>query len=377
MWPLNMAARLGSFALIVAVLLSSSAASAQNGGVSGWELNYSSDVAAQILKPSVVFIETRFDRPRNDTEYAIWSYFRGARPLYGLYGSGFIYKDPKYVITTPFLLTHAEYIRVITSDGEAFPAKLVDDDDVFKTAVLEVDWGHHYEPVPALLANSDELKLGEPITILGYDTEGVDYVSTVGVISAIRKELPSVEEPTEQYIQFDAAYELPMMGGPLANVRGEVVGIVYGTVTDFYQSNINLAVPVNDLVRVADRIISGEAKKPWFGVETLWVTDQIRLLNKIPERIENGVFITYVEPGSPADLAGLQPGDVITALNGNVFVYYFDYKAFMRRVSIGQVVEATYWRFTPGVTDAAGTVDQDIFETVVQILEHPEEEEEG
>ncbi len=371
MRPLSKAAWLCSLLLALATAYSANAQVAP-----GWELNYASDQAAQSLKPSVVFIETRFDQPRNDTEYAIWSYLRGARPLYGLYGCGFIYKDPKYVITTPFILSHAEYIRVITAEGRSFSAKKVGTDDVFKTAVLEVNWGHSYEPVPAPLADSDMLRLGEPISITGYSERGQDYSSTVGVISAIRKELPGVEEPTEQYIQFDAAYQLAMMGGPLSNVNGEVVGIVYNTVMDFNQSNINLAVPINEVVRVADRIIAGKAKRPWFGVETIFLTDQIRLLNKVPARIETGMFVTYVDPGSPADLAGMKAGDVIVTLDGNPILYQFNYSAFFRRIEINQLVNVGYWRFTAGVSDNPNAAGGDVYETVVQILEYPEEEEE-
>jgi len=373
MKPHGNAAWIGALLLaMVLAVFPGAAVRAQDGSAPGWELNYASDRAAQILKPSVVFVETRFDEPRNDTRFALWNYYRGSRPLYGLYGSGFIYKDPKYVITTPFLLTHAKYIKVVTVDGKSFPAKLVDDDDVFKTAVLEVDWGHEYVPQPAPLADSDQLRLGQPVSIMGYDNMGWDFVSTVGVISAIRKELPTVDEPTEQYIQFDAAYQFSMMGGPLADIDGRVVGIVYGTVEDFNQSNINLAVPVNDVVRVADRIIAGEAKQPWFGAEVLWMTDQIRLLNRVPERIEEGVFITYVEPGSPADLAGLKPGDLVLALDGTRLEHMFDWNAFMRRLDIGQLVAVTYWRFTPGVSDRPEATAGDVFDTLVQVLERVE-----
>ncbi len=370
MRPLTKAAWLCALLAACAVVAMSVAAFAQD--ESTWQLNYASDKAAQALKPSVVFIETRFDQPRNDTAYAIWSYLRGARPLYGLYGCGFIYKDSKYVITTPFILSHAAYIRVVTSDGETFSAKKVGEDSTFQTAVLEVDWGHDYTPTPAPMADSDKLQLGEPISITGYGERGRDYSSTVGVISAIRKELPGVDEPTEQYIQFDAAYKLSMMGGPLSNINGEVIGIVYNTVMDFNQSNINLAVPINDVSRVADRIISGKAKRPWFGVENILLTDQIRMLNKIPDRISMGMFITYIDPGSPADLAGLKAGDVIVALDGNKIQYQFDYSSFFRRIDVDQIVKVTYWRFTAGISDNPSSSGGDTYDTVVQILEYPE-----
>jgi len=360
----------------VAGLLPVAAVRAQEGGSygAGWDINYSADVAAQKLMKSVVYVETRFDRPRNDNIYAAWGSFRGARPLMGLFGTGFIYRNSQYVITSPFLLEHADYVRVVTWDGKSFPATVEGTDDTFKTAVLKVDWGRDYEPRPAALGDSDKLKLGEPIAILGRSEEGRDFLSTVGVISAIRKELPTVDEPTEQYIQFDAPYYLPMMGGPLSDTEGKVIGIVYNTVTDFYGTNINFAVPINDVIRVADDIIAGRAKRPWFGIERIILTPQIRALNRIPERIENGMFITYVEPGSPADLAGLMAGDLILSLDGNPIREEFDYSSFFRRIYVDQVIEVEYWRFVPGVSDNPDATEGDIFRTVVQILEYPEED---
>lgn len=363
-------------AALLAGFLPVQAVSAQEeGGYGpGWETSYSADVAAQKLKESVVYVETRFDRPRNDDIYAAWGSFRGARPLTGLFGTGVVYKDSQYVITSPFLMEHADYVRVVTWDGRSFPATIEGKNDPFKTAVLKVDWGHDYEPEPAAFGDSDKLNLGEPIAILGRSEEGLDFLSTVGVISAIRKELPTVDEPTEQYIQFDAPYYLPMMGGPLSDVNGTVIGIVYNTVTDFYGTNINFAVPINDVMRAADDIIAGRAKRPWFGVETILVTPQIRALNHIPERIESGMFITYVEPGSPADLAGLKAGDLILSLDGKPIREQFDYSAFFRRIYIDQVIEVEYWRFTPGISDNPNVTGGDVFHTVVQILEYPEED---
>lgn len=349
---------------------------ALEGGTRGWELEYSADVAAEKLMKSVVFVETRFDKPRNEDAYAPWAYFRGGRPLMGLYGSGFIYKDPKYVITVPFILENAEYIRVVTWDGKSFPAKLKGKNEAFKTAVLEVQWGRSYQPQPAQLADPTRIRIGQPVAICGRSEQGRDYICTVGVISAIRKEIPTSKVPTEQYIQFDAAYSLPMMGGPLANADGEVVGIVYGTVTEFGGTNVNLAVPVDDLAMAADRIIAGKTQNPWVGVEVLALTSQIRQLNKVPDRITGGLFISYVEPGSPADLAGLRAGDLILAVNDAPIAQEFDLKSFLRRVEIGQVIRVRYWRFTQGVSDNPRAREGDIFETIVQVLPYPEEKEE-
>jgi len=372
--PVTVLLLVSAMMMTAGMLPAATAFGQESGYGAGWDINYSADIAAQKLLKSVVYVETRFDRPRNDDAYAVWGAFRGARPLMGLFGTGVIYKDSRYVITSPFLMEHAEYVRVVTWDGKSFSATIEGKNDPFKTAVLKVEWGSDYQPSPAAFGDSDQLKLGEPIAILGRSEEGLDFLSTVGVISAIRKELPTVDEPTEQYIQFDAPYYLPMMGGPLSDVDGTVIGIVYNTVTDFYGTNVNFAVPINDVIRAADSIIAGVAKRVWFGVERIALTEQIRALNRIPERIPFGMFITYVEPGSPADLAGLKAGDLMVSLDGNAIEQEFDYSAFFRRLYLGQVIEVEYWRFTAGVSDNPSVTQGDVFRTVVQILEYPEEE---
>src|SRR5438105_14194778 len=73
--------------------------------------------AVAIVRPSVVAIETRFKTPVIKDDYAYWQELRGARPLYGLWGTGFVYKDPNYVVTTSFLMSDAQYERVILDDG--------------------------------------------------------------------------------------------------------------------------------------------------------------------------------------------------------------------------------------------------------------------
>ena len=92
-------------------------ASAQS--TDGYRYEDKVNAATAIVTPSVVAVETRFKEPTLDSEYAYWSYTRGARPLYGLFGSGFIYKDPEYVITNTFITQDAEFVRVILNDGLA------------------------------------------------------------------------------------------------------------------------------------------------------------------------------------------------------------------------------------------------------------------
>lgn len=210
--------------------------------------------AVATVRPSVVAIETRFEEPLLDDAYEYWSYFRGARPLYGLWGTGFIYSDPQYVITTSFLMENAEFIRVILEDGRSYKAELIDTDDTLDVSVLKVDWGPTLEPVAPPFGVSSTLKLGQPIAIVGKALNSVDTYSSFGIISAIRKEVPGSKEPTDPFLQVDASFELSFIGAPLIDINGKIVGMINQTVNDPSLTNINLAVPIDDITRDAGKL---------------------------------------------------------------------------------------------------------------------------
>jgi S1-C subfamily serine protease len=325
-----------------------------------WTLKVAMDAAAAVVKPSVVSVETRFDRPRQEDKYVYWQYFRGARPLYGLYGTGFVYKDPQYIITCDFLLENAQYVKVTMDSGDSYPANVVGKDKTFHVAVLQVNFPRRETvPVPTF-ADSDQVILGQPMGCVGKSLDGVDTFATAGVISAIRKEIPNAKEPTDLFFQFDAAFELSYMGGPMIDANGRIIGMIYNTVAD----NLNLGTPINDILRVADKIIHGDTKKPWFGLEPIPVTENLRLLNSLPADLDYGLFISYVEPKSPCDTAGLKAGDVLLEINGKRLKYMYDFTSFARTLEIGQSVNLKYMRGGENYT------------TTVQVLSRPQTEEE-
>lgn len=361
-------------------LLGSAAAVAQLGE------EYQPDLAVAgataLVRPSVVAIETRFDEPRLEDGYEYWQYMRGARPLYGLWGSGFIYKDPQYVITSEMLMDHAEYIRVILDDGRSYSAELIGKDTDFDIAVLKVDWGPDLEPISPAFGNSDQLKLGQPIAIVGKALNSVDTFATAGIISAIRKRVPHTEEPTDKFLQFDASYELSFTGAPLVDVGGEVIGMVDRTVG----SQINLGVPINEIISTADKIISGEVTETWFGVEAVRMRQGIIDWGGAPryfdwdedgeaEEVEYGYWVSYVEPGSPADIAGLEAGDTIVELDDQFIKFDYDWDSYIRTFKVGQLVYVKVIRknVDAGVnSNATEDFHRELIQ--VQILEQPEEE---
>jgi len=354
--------------VLAAVLLWPLAALAQEGPSYKPESAMSS--AAALVRPSVVAVETRFTEPTLNSKYEYWQFFRGSRPLYGLWGSGFIYKDPQYVITADFLMDNAEYIRVILDDGRSYKAELVGKNSDFAVAVLKVDWGPDLEPISPPFGDSAKLSLGQPIALVGKALNSIDTYATAGIISAIRKEIPGTDEPTDQMLQFDASYEMSFIGGPIVDVQGRVVGMVTGSAGG---ANINLGVPVNEIITSADQLIAGEIEETWFGVEPMLMTSGLKDAGLAPREfdwkgtgkpqpLDFGMWVSHVEPNSPADIAGLKVGDTIMELDDRFIKYQYDWDSYVRTFKVGQLVNVKFIR----KNDTTGKWERQ--ETQVQIL---------
>jgi len=193
--------------------------------------------------------------------------------------------------------------------------------------------------------------------VIGRSMDGDDTFATEGIISAVRKETIGSGVPTEEYFQFDANYEFTFDGGAIADANGNIIGMVTST----SGMNLNLAVPINDVLRVANKIISGDKRDPWFGAEVMERTVNIDIiydLGCLP--FDNGFFVTYVQPNSPSDLAGLMAGDVMESVDGKFFDYLSEFSMMKRRFVIGQQIKIVFWR------------DCKKFDVVITILPTPE-----
>jgi S1-C subfamily serine protease len=334
--------------------------------------------AASVVRPSVVAVETRFDEPVLSTKYAFWQFFRGPRPLYGLWGSGFVYSDPEYVITASGLMDHAEFIRVILEDGRSFKAELIGENETFNVAVLKVDWGPDVMPMVPVFGDSSKLKLGQPVGLVGKPLFSNDTFSTAGVLSAIRKEMPGADEPTDEFLQFDASYQLSYVGGPIIDVYGNIVGMIDFTAGGV---NLNLGVPINEVLNSAEKIILDIEEDVLFGVETQFMAQGIKEIGLAPftfdlqgdgeaEDLDFGMWVSYITPNSPADIAGLMVGDTIVSLDNILIDSRYAWNAYVRDFRVGQLVMVKYIR----KNDATGEWYLD--QTQVQIVEDTSAEDE-
>ncbi|MFA5975744.1 MAG: Do family serine endopeptidase [Elusimicrobiota bacterium] len=233
-------------------------------------------------------------------------------------GSGVIIDPQGLVLTNEHVVRNADQIKVLMYDQDGnkteYKATVVGKDARTDLAVIRVHAGHKLPA--ASLGDSDQVKVGDWAIAIG-SPFGLSQTVTVGVISAARQSLAIEDREYRNLIQTDAAINRGNSGGPLLNIRGEVVGIntaIYAPTGVF--AGIGFAVPVNQAKAILqDLVKKGHVVRGWLGVElapemTPAITRQFGLPDK------TGALVNGVLPDSPAAKAGLKRGDVIRFFNG-------------------------------------------------------------
>jgi serine protease Do len=268
--------------------------------------------------PSVVAIHTEV------TEYDI---FLQPIPGQGV-GTGIIIDGNGYIVTNNHVIENAQSVKVITSDGRSFDAVKVNGDSFTDLAVIQIS----AKDLPvAEIGSSKTLLVGEGVVAMGnaLALEGGPTV-TSGIVSYIGR---SIMEPNgtvlNDLIQTDAAINPGNSGGPLLNMAGQVIGI--NTAVASQAENIGFAIAITPALPVIDQLVhQGHIIRPYLGAGLYTVT--------------NGVVITSVEAGSPADKAGLQVGDIITQFAGQKVATAEELRQSIISGHIGDRVEIDYIR---------------------------------
>lgn len=234
-------------------------------------------------------------------------------------GSGAIIDAQGHIVTNNHVVADAQRLTVTLPDGRTFDAKLIGRDPLSDLAVIQIQ-GDNLPIIP--MGNSDQLEIGEWVVAIGnaLGLEGGPTVTT-GVISALDRTIetdPGVA--LSGLIQTDAAINPGNSGGPLVNLRGELVGInsaVPGqTGTGFQPSGIGFAISINEARPIIQELLDhGRVVRPYLGIVPMTLTPAIR--SQAGLSADKGVIVTSVSPNSPARQAGLEAGDVITAIDGN------------------------------------------------------------
>ena len=231
-------------------------------------------------------------------------------------GSGVFISEEGYVITNNHVVENARRLSIILADGTELQATLIGTEKYADLAVLKVDGE---VPAVANLGNSDGLKPGETVIAIGSPLGDFKNTVTVGVVSATGRMIDTGRGyEIEGLIQTDAAINSGNSGGPLINLAGEVIGIntliIRGSILGSAPAEgLGFAIPSNLVGIIAEQIIQkGYFSRPYLGINMQPITPNIA--EAYGFSVEWGVYVTGVEPNSPAGRSNLQPGDIITKI---------------------------------------------------------------
>jgi serine protease Do len=229
-------------------------------------------------------------------------------------GSGFFISPDGLIVTNNHVVEGAEKINVRLADDTELKAKVVGRDPATDVALIKVDGKGPFTPLP--LGDSDATRVGEWVMAVG-NPLAMEHTVTVGVVSAKGRTLnisPDVNSRSfENFIQTDAAINLGNSGGPLVNLRGEVIGM--NTAINAAGQNLGFAVPVNTIKMVLPQLKEkGRVVRGYLGIQITNVDQRAQESFQLPSR--DGALVQSVEKDGPAGKAGIKAGDVIVAVSG-------------------------------------------------------------
>jgi len=275
-----------------------------------------------------------------------------------VFGSGFIYDTAGHVLTASHVVEGLGDIYITLPDGRISKASLVGTNLRSDVAVLKLR--ENLMVIPLKLADSDQVVIGDPVAIIGNPLGTTESV-TSGIVSQKGRFVEIEGDFGTQWIaniiQFDSAANFGNSGGPLLNSRGEVLGIVTARVDPERGEGIYFAVSSNKINRVANALIEkGNFDYPWLGIA---IADIIPLAAESWDlKTINGVLVNEVLSDTPAETAGLEDGDIITAINGVSITEAADLQSYLgEHTSPDDVISITIDRdgFRPVLMLVVGT----------------------
>lgn len=259
-------------------------------------------------------------------------------------GSGFIISADGLILTNHHVVDGADEIKVRLTDNREFTGKVLGSDAKTDIAVVKIQ----AKDLPYLtMGNSDELKVGEWVAAIG-SPFGLDNTVTSGIVSAKSRKLPS--DQYVPFIQTDVAVNPGNSGGPLFNMKGEVVGInsqIFSTSGGFM--GLSFAIPSNLAMQIKDQLVkNGKVTRGRIGVVIQSVTQD--LAESFGMKAPKGAIVSQVEKDGPAAKAGLQEGDIITAVNGKAIDDSVDMPVIIGSMAPGSIAKLSIIRNNKDMT---------------------------
>jgi putative serine protease PepD len=257
--------------------------------------------------------------------------FQGRPQSQQAQGSGFVYDDAGHIVTNAHVVQGADTISVRFSNGASYKAQLVGTDPSTDLAVLKVDAPDSLLD-PLELGDSSDVQVGEGVVAIG-SPFGLEETVTSGIVSALHREMTAPNNFTiADSIQTDAAINHGNSGGPLLDLAGKVIGVNSQIESDSGDNaGVGFAVPANTVKTIASQLISsGNVQHAYLGVGIATAS--------------NGVRLTEVRTGTPAARAGLEVGDVVTAIDGTKVTQATELGSAVDAKQPGDTVTLTYLR---------------------------------
>jgi len=298
------------------------------------------EVAAQLITPAVVHIRTIYG-PGN---FSLNPLERSSNPEAQSTGSGVVISDDGFIVTNYHVIEEANSIEIVMNNNQRFFAKVVGSDPTTDLALLKVK----AKGLPFVkYGNSDAITPGQWVLAVGNPFD-LNSTVTAGIVSAKARNIGILHDRNnlqiESFIQTDAAVNPGNSGGALVNLKGELIGInsAIATATGAY-SGYSFAIPVSLVKKIMDDLLEfGEVQRGLLGIRIEDVTAD--RAEKRHLDVIRGVYVSDVNKGGAAEEAGIEQGDVITAINKHLVSNMSELQEWVARNRPGQGVSVTYRR---------------------------------
>jgi serine protease Do len=285
-------------------------------------------------------------------------------------GSGFILTEDGYILTNYHVIEDSNSVSVTTYDNRVFDAEIVGYDISNDIAVLKID-AEGLQPVK--LGSSGDLRVGDTVIAIGNPLGELTFSLTLGVVSALNREVTLSSGTAMDLIQTDTAINSGNSGGALFNMQGEVVGITNakysssGGRTSASIDNIGFAIPIDHVRGIVESIIQyGYIIKPYIGVSVSTVGGEMQSYG-----FPQGAAVKVIADGSPAQNCGLKVNDIITAVNGEAVTTSSDLVRIVSSSAPGDLLRLSVYRQNEGEL----TLDLTVGEKRQEAKEEPQKEE--
>ncbi len=295
--------------------------------------------AAELVAPAVVHIDINATRDGRER--------RGS-------GSGFFFTPDGLLLTNSHVVHGAREIRVSTQDGEKFAADIVGDDPDSDLAVIRVA-SRGFPHVR--FGRSAKLKMGQIAIAIG-NPLGFEHTVTAGVVSALGRSLrASTGRLIDDVIQTDAALNPGNSGGPLVSARGEVIGVNTAIIPG--AQGICFATASDSAQWVLGQLLAhGRVRRGWLGIAGVNAPLARRIARHHEIENASGVRVRSIEPGSPASVAGIEPGDLVVRFDGEIITGIDRLQQVLNAQRIGRSCEVVVLRHTRKVALWATAIER-------------------